>query len=193
MKSFLQRILIVCGLASVLTMALIAVDYYTRPIIEKNSTLKLKKGVLTANGIPFTPQNAEAVFNADVQQVKKGGQVFYLTRDGAVSFAVTGSGLWAPITVVVSLEPDLTTIKGLSVINQAETPGLGSRVAEPEFLKRFHGKSVSPLISIVKPGKASGKNQVDGITGATMTTTAFQLILNSEVLKAAGIYKGVGR
>jgi Na+-transporting NADH:ubiquinone oxidoreductase subunit C len=193
MKSFLQRVLIVCGLASVLTMALISVDYYTRPVIEKNAALKVKKSVLSANGIPFSAQNLEEVFKANVEQVTKNGHTFYRTKDNAVSFVISGSGLWAPIETVISLESDLTTIKGLAIISQAETPGLGSRVAEPEFLTRFRGKSVSPRIAIVKPGKAAGQNQVDGITGATMTTTAFQLILNSEITKMADIYRGVGK
>ncbi len=190
MKSFWQRVLIVCGVASILTLTLISVDYYAQPIIAKNAVLNLKKGVLRANAISYTDKNVEQVFRSHIQEVKIGDHTFYRTKDQAVSFTVTGPGLWAPIEAVVSLEPNLTTIKGLAVLKQAETPGLGSRVADPEFLARFQGKSVTPRIEIVKPGKASGKNQVDGISGATMTSTAFQGILNSEIKKTADIYRG---
>ncbi len=193
MNSFLGRILIVLGVASVLTFGLVSVEFLTRPQIEKNAETKLRKRILTANNIAYNDRNVNAVFTSNVEVIKKGGQTFYRTKDNAVSFIITGSGLWAPITTVVSMEPDLTTIKGMSIITESETPGLGSRVAEPSFLDEFHGKSVSPRIEIVKPGKAAGPNQVDGITGATMTSNAFQAILNSQIKKMAAIYQGASQ
>ena len=84
---------------------------------------------------------------------------------------------------MIAIKPDLKTIKGITIIHQAETPGLGGRIAEPEFLDRFKGKDVFPSLMIERPGKANKNNEVDGITGATLSGKAFERILNREIKK----------
>ena len=79
--------------------------------------------------------------------------------------------------------PDFQTIKGITIVHQEETPGLGGRIAEKEILDRFKGKKILPQLIIQRPGKAKEQNEVDGITGATLTGKAFEKVLNSEVKK----------
>ena len=76
-----------------------------------------------------------------------------------------------------------------SIIRQEETPGLGGRIAESDFLGRFETKEVFPRLIIQSPGKASGNNEIDGITGATLSCKAFEEILNSEIKKYVSIIK----
>ena len=85
--------------------------------------------------------------------------------------------------------PDLKTIKGIIIIHQEETPGLGGRIAEADFLDRFETKKVFPRLTIQPPGKASGNNEVDGITGATLSCKAFEEILNREIEKYISVIK----
>jgi Na+-transporting NADH:ubiquinone oxidoreductase subunit NqrC len=40
-----------------------------------------------------------------------------------------------------ALDPDLETVKGIEVLDHAETPGLGGRMTEEKFKKQFVGKS----------------------------------------------------
>ena len=87
------------------------------------------------------------------------------------------------------LQPDMKTIKGITIIHQEETPGLGGRIAETDFLDRFKAKKVLPKLIIQPPGKASRNNEVDGITGATLSCKAFEAILNSEIKKYVSIIK----
>jgi len=43
-------------------------------------------------------------------------------------------------------------IIGICIIHQEETPGLGGRMAEKEFLNPFRNKKMSPRIIAVRPG-----------------------------------------
>ena len=42
---------------------------------------------------------------------------------------------------------------------------------------------------IIKKAKATGDNEVDGITGATLSCKAFELLLNSEIKRFVAIMK----
>jgi len=80
------------------------------------------------------------------------------------------------------LKPDLETIVGLEVLDHQETPGLGARITEDEFLQQFNGKVVRPELLVVKEA-GDDKNKVDAITGATRTSNAVQGIINDHVSK----------
>jgi len=106
---------------------------------------------------------------------------FYRTAAGEIIFEYRGSGVQDEIYGVLALEPDLETIKGVTIVGQRETPGLGGRIEEPEFLDRFTSKKVFPVFRIRPPGKASRANEIDGFTGATLSCNALEDILNKEI------------
>lgn len=102
-------------------------------------------------------------------------------------------GLWSWIKGYVALDGDGKTIRGITVYEHAETPGLGGECEKPWFQKQFVGKSivdsdgVFASIGIVK-GKVSEKidpdhqNQyVDGISGATLTSQGLEHYLKAEL------------
>ena len=78
------------------------------------------------------------------------------------------------------MNPNLVDISGLTIMQQEETPGLGSRIAEDEYLRMFVGKRFAPALELVAPGKGSGDTQIDSIARATMSSKAFLDILNLE-------------
>lgn len=105
----------------------------------------------------------------------------YLLRDdsGDVSLAIlpiSGSGYNGPIDAILALENDMTTIAGLAITDQSETPGLGARIEEPAWLAQFPGTRVSDsageLRFAVARGASGNEYEVDGITGATRTSNA---------------------
>ena len=190
MKSKLLMILFVLILGSVLTAALVSVDSYTAPYIVKNKVKKLREGILKAFGIAHTKDGIDEAFIENVEETKlETIQFYHEKKSGNISFEFHGSGLWGPIEGMIALSPDLKVIKGLSIIHQEETPGLGGRIAELDFLNRFTGKNVTGDLIIQPPGKASGDSEVDGITGATLSCKAFEGILNSEIKKYVFIIK----
>ena len=91
---------------------------------------------------------------------------------------------------MISLEKDLKTIRKIKITYQEETPGLGSRIAEVNYLKQFKNKEILPRLVFVPEGKASGKNQVDAITGATGSSKAFEKLINENVQKYLAALKG---
>ncbi len=91
-----------------------------------------------------------------------------------------GNGLWDNVWGYVALESDFNTIKGAVFDHKAETPGLGARITDKEVQSRFVGKkifdgSTGELVSIhILKGEGhetlGEPHQVDGLSGATMTT-----------------------
>jgi len=163
------------------------VNVTTRPIIKKNEVRKLRESVLASVNVQFEPDKLEDRFESEIKEEELGGKDFYLRygEDGElteVSFRVSGSGFQGPISAIISLKPDLETIVGLEVLDQQETPGLGARITEEEFLNQFNGKVVSPEILVVNEA-GDANNKVDAITGATRTSKAMQNIINEHVSK----------
>ena len=92
------------------------------------------------------------------------------------------------VTVLYSYSFDLKAIVGFMVLETKETPGLGDKVeTEPHFLANFEaldarlnedGTALANAIVTVKQGEKTEPWQVDGITGATITSEAIGVILN---------------
>jgi electron transport complex protein RnfG len=92
------------------------------------------------------------------------------------------------ITVLYSYSFDLEAIVGFKVLESKETPGLGDKVEiEPHFLANFDaldarlndaGTALANAIVTVKEGAKTEPWQLDGITGATITSDAIGVILN---------------
>lgn len=181
MREKFFMIVFVLVLGTILSSLITGVTYYTKPIIEKNIELKIKGSILDAFTIEHTKDNMEDVFLENIKLIEKEGKIFYINNTKDVAFEISGSGLWGPIDGVIALKPDLKTIKGITIIHQEETPGLGGRIAEKAFLLSFNNKEIVPSLAIVAPGKASKINEVDGITGATMSSKAFERIINSQI------------
>jgi len=181
----LKMIVFVLVLGSVWATALVAVDRATRDRIETYQREKVRKSVLSALGIDHEGKDLDALFKTDITEEKitigeKGEKVVYRTEDGAVAFEIDGPGSQGPIGAVMALEQDLDTIRGVTVVNNTETPGLGDRVLADDNMLNFRGKKLAPRLLIVKEGEAEGDNEVDAITGATLTSKALEKLLNEE-------------
>lgn len=190
MKSKLSMILFVLILGSVLTTALVSVDKLTREPIARNKAKKLQKSILGSLGVAYTKDSIGESFAENIKKQQSGEVAFYQNKaDGNVAFEINGMGLWGEISGTIALTPDLERIYGVSIIHQEETPGLGSRITDAEFLNRFKDKSIADGLVIQPPGKAHGDNEVDGITGATLSCKAFEGILNKEIKKYVPMIK----
>jgi len=161
--------------------ALVAVDTMTGPRIEKYLLEKKRKKVLEALVIPYEADTIEAVFTANVTAEEIDGKTIYTAEDGSIAFEFSGPASQGPISGVIALTPDKEAIKGIAMIQQNETPGLGSRVLADENLVNFRDKKVVPELLIVAAGTASADNEVDAITGATLTSKALEKNINKNV------------
>ena len=92
---------------------------------------------------------------------------------------IYGNGLWDNIWGYIALEKDLATIRGVVFDHKGETPGLGARITSVEVQERFKGKKIyddmGELVAVQmmkgETGDPSiyGANEVDGISGSTIT------------------------
>ncbi len=107
----------------------------------------------------------------------------YLVKDrGEVQryvFPVHGYGLWSTLYGYVTLEADLNTVYGIKFYDHKETPGLGGEVDNPKWQSLWKGKKIyNPEGSValqvkkgsVLAGDAKANYQVDGLSGATLTS-----------------------
>lgn len=78
------------------------------------------------------------------------------------------SGFSGNIRLIAGFKPDGTIIN-ITVLEQKETPGLGTKMSEPFFKDQFTGKN--PRDFSLKVKKDGG--QVDAITAATISSRAF--------------------
>lgn len=92
-------------------------------------------------------------------------------QDQLVGYAIntfTDKGFSGRFTLMVGLKPD-GTIHNISVLDQKETPGLGTKMKEPKFKDQFPGKN--PSVDKLRVKKDGGS--VDAITAATISSRAF--------------------
>ncbi|OFY62005.1 MAG: RnfABCDGE type electron transport complex subunit G [Bacteroidetes bacterium RBG_13_42_15] len=91
--------------------------------------------------------------------------------DIIVGYAVntyTSKGFSGNISLMAGFKPDGTIIN-ISVLEQKETPGLGTKMVEPQFKDQFNDKNPGEFdLEVKKDG-----GQVDAITAATISSRAF--------------------
>ena len=117
--------------------------------------------------------------------------------DGKVdgfAIPISGKGLWGTMYGYFAIEPDGATAKGITFYRHIETPGLGAEVDKPWFQQNFVGKrfvdnqgnliGIQTVKGAVDESSDEAYHQVDGITGATMTSRG----LNQFLLKDLKYY-----
>ena len=107
----------------------------------------------------------------------------YEVREGqtlqTLILPVHGYGLWSTLYGYLALSGDLNTVVGFGFYEHAETPGLGGEVDNPVWRATWQGKKlfddqgqlqITVLKGHVDPTSAQAPYQVDGLSGASMTT-----------------------
>jgi electron transport complex protein RnfG len=91
-----------------------------------------------------------------------------------------GQGYADKIEMLIGLDPMIEKITGIFVLDQKETPGLGNKIVTDEWRSQFLAKSTAQPLATVK-AKASAGNEIDAITGATISSKAVTDIVNAAV------------
>ena len=120
--------------------------------------------------------------------------LFVGEKDGKKLYIVPvrGNGLWDAIWGFVALNDDLKSINGVYFDHKGETPGLGANITESFFKDDFKGEMLFDAegnYKSVEISKSNGDpnnedktdNQVDAISGATITGTGVGAMLNSGI------------
>ncbi|SIN90319.1 RnfABCDGE type electron transport complex subunit G [Halodesulfovibrio marinisediminis] len=191
MREILKMIVVLTCISGIAGFALSSLKQMTAPTIELQ--------LLTFVQGPSLKQVLPDYTNDPVQERKKFTNpltnkpvnVFPLKVDGelkAVAIEGFGGGYGDNIGVMVGFNLEDNKLVGIGITTMKETPGLGTRIAEPDFRAQFSG------ISGEEAQLKSQGGAIDAISGATIssggTVAAVQdagniySALKEEILKA---------
>lgn len=91
-----------------------------------------------------------------------------------------GQGYADTIELLVGLSPDLSTITGLFVLDQKETPGLGNKIITDTWRGQFINIPADAPLVVVKTGKTK-PGEIDAVTGATISSRSVTTLINSTI------------
>lgn len=97
---------------------------------------------------------------------------------GYVVTATSKDGYGGNITVTVGIQAD-GTVEGIEFLTLAETAGLGMNAAQPDWKAQYAGKNVDAF-AVTKNG-ASADNEINALSGATITSNAVTGAVNGAV------------
>ncbi len=121
-----------------------------------------------------------AVYKADVASSQAPFDYYIAKQDSkilAYLFVTAAKGYGGDVSVMTAVEPD-GTVKSVAILDVSqETPGLGQNAAKESFYLQYSGK-VSD-VSLRKNGAKEENNEVNAVTGATITSTAVTRAVNA--------------
>lgn len=180
------------GLAGLVSgLVLVGIYLGTLPMIQHNQAEALKAAIFrvlpgTATFKAMRVQGGKLAPDAAAEgQPPAPGEIIYAGVDKAgksVGYAIpaNGNGFMDNISLIFGFDDSRKVIVGMEVLESRETPGLGDKIIkDAHFLKNFEALKVEPSIDPVKKGEKTADNQVDCITGATISSKAVVTILNN--------------
>jgi electron transport complex protein RnfG len=176
--------LAIAGLVS--GVAIIGIYESTLPTITANKARELREAVFKV--LPGVSQMQALVYRDGsimaVAEPEKDEPVVYGGYDAQgdfVGYAMPGAGpgFQDTIAILYGYVPQQKQVVGMEVLESRETPGLGDKIyKDADFVAEFSALSVEPEIVAVKKGTSTQPNEVDAITGATISSKAIVRIIN---------------
>ncbi len=180
----------VVGIGLACGIAIVMVYELTGPIIRQNKIEMREKAITKV--LPGATTSAAFRLNQSggfepVPSDNEGDDLVFAGYDDnhelvGLAIAARGMGYQDVIRLLYGYSFEKQAILGISVLESRETPGLGDRIeTDPDFLRNFgnldvsltpDGAKLANLIEFVKPGEKNDPWQIDGISGATVTSKA---------------------
>lgn len=184
------------GLGTICALLIVLTFEGTMPRIQSNRQEALQDAIF--NVLPEISQtrtfqlNSDDTFSSNTKDESTGAQLVYAgynSEGGLVGIAIeaSGQGYADIIRILYGYDPATETIVGFYVLESKETPGLGDKIEkDADFLVNFQSLDVSLLedkrnmkniVVPVKKGTKTNPWEVDGITGATISSRAIGNII----------------
>lgn len=175
MNKVIQMLLVLTGIGILSGGLLATVDHWADPLILAN-----KKAETEAAIFRVLPEGKS------YEAVPKSGFELYRVKakdTEIVGYAMVyeGNGFQGKIRIICGLTENLDKITAIEILEQVETPGLGTKVTEQPFTDQFKQLQVNPKIEWVKGVEPSKPNEIQAITGATISSKAVVAILNNGI------------
>ncbi len=176
-KTLIMPPLVLTIICLVVTVALVLTYQYTKPYIEavtQATADAARREVFPESGADFTLQDLQmdGLADAYVATDSNGETIGYV-----ITAASKGYGGLVNVMVGLDAKGNLT---GVKMMDNNETPGLGSKVGEAKYTSQFLDKNYETY------------KDVAAISGATITSTAFKNAL-AIAMDAYGKMSGGGK
>ncbi len=165
---------------------IIAIYLATFETIKENKARELREAVFRV--LPNVTKMQKLLYKDGELVVsykeEKGEEPIYAGYDennNFMGYAIPsdGPGFADTISVLYGYRPSDRKVIGMWILASRETPGLGDKIyKDAEFVANFDNLSIDPTIATVKKGKKTKPNEVDTITGATISAVAVVKIIN---------------
>jgi electron transport complex protein RnfG len=181
------RLVATLGLAGLLSgIIIVAVYEATLPSIEAYKARVLREAVFQV--LPDVSKMQRLIYrDGDLvpkeAETKDEEAIFagYDAEGRLVGYAIPGEGpgFQDLIRLLYGYLPDNRQVSGMRILESRETPGLGDKIyKDADFVANFDRLAVDPEIRAVKKGKKVEPNEIDAITGATISSKAVARIMN---------------
>jgi Na+-translocating ferredoxin:NAD+ oxidoreductase subunit G len=149
----------------------------TKPVIEERKIETEKEAIQS-----IFPQAAEVKI---VIKDKENFKVVFDQNQNELGVAMKAApiGYGGPIEILVGVTKE-GKVSAIKIMNQNETPGLGTKTAEPKFYEQFAGKQDKEL-ALKKDG-----GTIDAITAATISSRAVTRGVQEAVARVLKFYEG---
>ncbi len=201
------RLVLTLAIAGLISgIAIIGIYESTLPTITANKARELREAVFKV--LPGVSDMQQLVYRdgelVATEERRKDEQAVYggYDREGDfVGYAIpaAGPGFQDTIGLLYGYAPNEQLVRGMEVLESRETPGLGDKIyKDADWVGSFSALSIDPNIVAVKKGTSARPNEIDAITGATISSKAVVRIINeahaewSQRLPAAGAEPPLG-
>ena len=169
---------------------IVLVNQHTKPIIDKWKAEQLQLAVYEVLPGVESYDTFYLVDNELSMSLPEGAKEsefkrVYVGRDangglGGVAISRGESGYQDVIMVIFGHDPISGKLSGMKILDSKETPGLGDKIfKDMDFVDQFFAGPDTPLLG-VKIGAGKGEpNEIDMITGATISSKAVIQIINN--------------
>ncbi|HBO83948.1 MAG: hypothetical protein A2073_03695 [Deltaproteobacteria bacterium GWC2_42_11] len=180
-KKVFKMILVLSLTGAVSGGILAKVFHFADPLIQENKRRELREAIFVVLPEAKDYQTIEKEINKEKITVYKG--IDANGSSAGIAFIADGGGFQGNIRIMVGLNTDYLKLKGIKILEQNETPGLGNRIKEPEFEGQFKSLEIKPKVEYIKYRKPEKPNQIQAITGATISSDAVVKNINNAVEK----------
>ena len=180
----------------IVAVMLALVSQVLSPRQEANRLLDQQKQILVALNQNYDNTDPAALYLSLVNDTidVNGAPVFVANIEGNTKYVLKlhGAGLWGGIGGYLALDADKNTIYGINFNHESETPGLGAEIVREKFRSQFPGKHIRNAagevvsVAVLKAGKvAEGQEQVDALSGATITCDGVSTMIATNLAEYA--------
>ena len=186
------------GVGVICSLLIVSTYQVTLPVIERNKAEALAAAVFEVLPGASRQETFRITASGELEHLQgaaaRDETLVYTGYDGAgqlvgIAVPASGYGFQDVIRLLYGYAPVSQRVIGMKVLESKETPGLGDKILkDADFLANFRaldvaltadGKKLRHGLTAVKKGKKENPWEVDGLTGATISSKAVAEIMNT--------------